>query len=230
MLGRCAPTGRRPRNVRKTSKPTSGSRKRSPKSGRLGPPSGAALVLAALAEVARKRAVRWYLFGAQAVAVYGVARTSADVDVTVDLAAAQARSFVADMRRAGFALRVPDVDGFVASTRVLPFTHRDSGFPLDVVLAGPGIEQAFLEEVRLMSFEGIQVPVLSPADLIVTKILAGRPRDLEDVRGVLRQPNVRLDLTRARSLLQSLEQALGQSDLVSLLDSLIHRSPARRKR
>ena len=30
--------------------------------------------------------VRWYLFGAQAAILYGVARLTADVDVTVDLA------------------------------------------------------------------------------------------------------------------------------------------------
>lgn len=34
---------------------------------------------------------------------------------------------------------------FVARTRVLPFLHQATGIPLDVVLAGPGLEKLFLD-------------------------------------------------------------------------------------
>src|SRR5688572_33284352 len=90
MLARCGPSGRRPRNVRKTSKSTSESRKRSRQSAP--PRSAAAVVLAAFADVVAKRRLRWYLFGAQAVAIYGVARTSGDVDVTIELGNVTVRS------------------------------------------------------------------------------------------------------------------------------------------
>jgi hypothetical protein len=47
--------------------------------------------------------------------------------------------------------------------------------------------------------------------MIATKILAGRSKDIDDVRGILRE---RLsDLERIRSTLTLLEEALGQSDL-----------------
>ncbi len=48
----------------------------------------------------------WYVFGAQAVIAYGVPRLSADVDVTVRLTPEDPERFAADMRSAGFALRV----------------------------------------------------------------------------------------------------------------------------
>ena len=219
MRERYGQTGQRLKNVRKTSKSTSGSRKRSRKS----PPPGsaAAAVLAAFADVARRRRLRWYLFGAQAVALYGIARTSADVDVTVELRRVSTSAFVEAMEGGGFALRVSDVDGFVAATRVLPFSHSGSGFPIDVVLAGPGLEELFLGRVRELRFEGVRVSVLSPEDLIVTKILAGRPKDIEDVRGILRQRDIAVDPTRARSLLAELEKAIGEGDLVARLDRLL---------
>ena len=47
---------------------------------------------------------------------------SADVDVTVRLAPEDPERFAADMRLAGFTLRVDDPD-FVRRTRVLPFVH-----------------------------------------------------------------------------------------------------------
>ncbi len=201
-----------------TSRATTGSPKRSRRS--RPPPSAAAVVLAAFAEVVRPRGLRWYLFGAQAVAVYGVLRTSADVDVTLELPAGDLRAFVKEMKLAGFAVRVPDVADFVASTRTLPFLHKASSFPLDVVLAGPGLEEAFLDAVRELRFEGVSVPVLAAEDLIVTKILAGRPKDLEDVRRLLVQPGVKPDLGRARRLLGALDDALGQNELLRCLDTL----------
>lgn len=48
------------------------------------------------------------------------------------------------LERRGFSLRVSDPD-FVARTRVMPFVHGPTGLPLDIVLAGPGLEDGFLE-------------------------------------------------------------------------------------
>ncbi|MGH7894820.1 MAG: hypothetical protein ACREQL_09135 [Candidatus Binatia bacterium] len=44
-----------------------------------------AKAIAALAAVFERLEVRWYLFGAQAALLYGAARLTADIDVTVDL-------------------------------------------------------------------------------------------------------------------------------------------------
>lgn len=46
------------------------------------------------------------------------------------------------------------------------------------------------------------------------KILAGRPKDIDDVRSLLRERLERLDLKQIRELLGVLEEALHQSDLV----------------
>jgi hypothetical protein len=161
----------------------------------------------------------WFLFGAQAVQVWGIPRLSADVDVTVRLGSLTVQELVSTLQRAGFVLRVSDDDDFVARTRVLPFVHRPSRIPVDVVLAGPGPEDEFLARARPIEVAGVTVPVISPEDLIVTKILAGRPKDLEDVRGILRSRGSHLDLGRVREVLALLEEALGQSDLVPLLDA-----------
>jgi hypothetical protein len=172
----------------------------------------------ALAPVLEEFGGRWYVFGAQAVIVWGRPRLTADVDVTAFLAPDDSHAFVAAMERAGFELRVRDVDGFVRSTRVLPFLHAETTLPLDVVLAGPGPEEEFVGTARHVDFSGTSVPVIAPEELVVTKILAGRPKDLDDVEGILRAQAGSLDLGRTRSLLRALEAALGQSDLSPLLE------------
>ena len=153
--------------------------------------------------------------------MWGLPRLSADVDVTIRLRSPDVVPFVAAMRDAGFTMRVPDPVRFAAEVRVLPFLHESSRIPLDAILAGPGPEEEFLERARVVAIEGVRVPVISPEDLVVTKILAGRPKDLEDVRGVLRQWDAKFDSNRVRSLLGSLEEALDRSDLQPLFEEQV---------
>jgi hypothetical protein len=95
--------------------------------------------------------------------------------------------------------------------------------PLDLVLAGPGLEEVFLRRARTVDIGGAPVPVLSPEDVVITKVLAGRPKDVDDARSVLQaQPD--LDLGWIRQALGLLEEALGQSDLLRLFDAELARA------
>jgi hypothetical protein len=77
-------------------------------------------LLAALDGVLCRRGLRWYLFGAQAVTLWGRPRLSAHVDVTVEIPLSEVPSLIEQMRSAGFELRVrSDVDAFVRQTRLL---------------------------------------------------------------------------------------------------------------
>jgi hypothetical protein len=182
-------------------------------------------LLASLADVLRRLDLRWYLFGAQAVVIWGRPRMTADVDVTVALEPENSSVLAEAMGRSGFQLRIDDseIAAFVAKTRVLPFLHTPTRMPLDVVLAGPGLEQEFLARAELVDLGGVEIPVLSAEDLVVTKILAGRAKDLDDVAGILRERREQLDFTRIRATLLLIEQALGQGDLLSEFEAQLAR-------
>lgn len=182
-----------------------------------------------LAGVLLRLGARWYVFGAQAVLLWGRPRFTADVDVTVRLDPEAPAQFVVAMAHAGFMLRVPADSDFVERTRVLPFVHTPTGWPLDVVLAGPGLEELFLDHaVDVDLGHGVHVPVIRPEDLIVTKILAGRSKDIDDVRGVLLERSAMLDIESIRETLRLLEDALAVSDLLPAFDAELAR--ARRTR
>jgi Nucleotidyltransferase of unknown function (DUF6036) len=145
---------------------------------------------------------------------------SADVDITAALVSPEAE-LVTAMQEAGFDLRVDDWRSFVDKTRVLPLVHRATGMPLDVVIAGPGLEEEFLSRAVQVDLTGVMVPVISPEDLVVTKLLAGRAKDVEDVRTILGERLPGLDLTHIRYLLGLLQQALSRSDLMPEFESLL---------
>lgn len=86
--------------------------------------------------------------------------------------------------------------------------------PLDVVLAGSGLEEEFLNRAIAVDVGGSSIPVISAEDLIVTKILAGRPKDIEDIRGVISERSQSLDIPRIRAILRLLEEALSRGDLL----------------
>jgi hypothetical protein len=155
----------------------------------------------------------WYLFGAQAVTILGVPRLSADVDVTLKLDKDAPADLLQALRTAGFTPRIEDPE-FVRRTRVLPLVHQATGMPLDIVLAGSGLEDEFLARARVVDVGGVEVPVISAEDLVIAKVLAGRPKDLEDARGVVRVQGKGLDAARIEQILGLLEDALGQSDLL----------------
>jgi hypothetical protein len=172
----------------------------------------------------------WYVFGAQAVLFWGRPRFTADIDVTVRLDPEVPERLVAEMERAGFVLRVGAADDFVAKTRVLPFVHRATGWLLDVVLAGPGLEERFIARaVDVDLGAGVRVPVISAEDLIVTKVLAGRPKDIDDVRGVLLERLDQLDLGSIRDTLGLLEAALAVGDLLPVFEAELARVRAGRR-
>ncbi|KYF89799.1 hypothetical protein BE20_19620 [Sorangium cellulosum] len=215
---RKSPVGRAKKNVAKTSPRTSASSRPSTASR----PAAVAL-LADLAAALRRRRLRWYVFGAQAAVAYGRPRMTADVDVTVDLAQTSSLALVDDLSRAGFDLRIQLGEDFLREARLLPLVHRPTSMPIDVVIAASSLHIEFLARRRLIDLGGVRVPMISPEDLVVTKVLAGRPKDLEDVRGVLLEQHD-LDLDRIRDLLGELEAALGEDRLIRRLERLLRKA------
>lgn len=165
--------------------------------------------------------VDWFLFGAQAAIAYGVGRLTADVDVTARVPEGVPNARLSDaLGQRGFDSRFEN-PAIPEQGRVLPFVHRATSLPVDIVLAGPGLEDEFFARTRVHDFDGVLVPIVDVSDLIVMKVLADRPKDVEDVVTLLQVQTANIDLARVRRTLQMLESALGQSDLIPALDRAI---------
>lgn len=184
--------------------------------------AGPAELLSDLAAALSAVGAPWYVFGAQAALVWGRPRLTTDVDVTVKCSV-PTDHLVRSLNARGFTLRIDATESFIRTTRVVPLEHRASGLALDVVLAGPGLEDLFLERAVSIDVGGTVIPFISPEDLIVTKLLAGREKDIEDVRGVLSERGSALNVDQIRTTVALLEDALGQSDLMPVFDAELNR-------
>ena len=174
-------------------------------------------LLATLSAVLARAGARWYVCGAQAVCVYGRPRMTADVDVTVETF--DPLRLMRDLVKSGFRSAIRGVKDVLDAASVIPLVHEDTKLPLDLAIAGHGIERDFLARAKLVDVGGIKVPVIAAGDLVVAKMIAGRSKDLEDVQGILvgiRAP----ELARAAKLLAEVQAALERKDLVPALDKL----------
>jgi hypothetical protein len=97
----------------------------------------------------KSASAQWFLFGAQALAIYGIPRFTADVDVTVRIDSQRVKQLVAELKKQGVALRIAadEVNDFIAASRVLPFVHLKTQLPIDCVLSGPGFEDQLFSRV-----------------------------------------------------------------------------------
>ena len=170
-------------------------------------------LLAALAGALARLRARWYVFGAQAVVLWGRPRLTADIDVTVRMDPEEPERLVEALAAAGFSVRIGAAPDFVRLTRVLPFVPRRQRTSARHRPGRSGTGGA-------VSFQGgagddrrSRGPGHQPGGSVATKVLAGRQKDLEDVRSVLRERYSTLDLDSVRSTLMLFEEALGQSDL-----------------
>ena len=105
-------------------------------------------LLRSFSELAGALGFRWYLFGAQAAALYGSQRVTLDVDVTVELGDTLIEDLVVELGENGFSPRVADPVDLARTARVLPVSHDDTGMDLDIVIAGSGLEADFMDRAR----------------------------------------------------------------------------------
>lgn len=125
------------------------------------------------------------IFGGQAVLVYGKPRLTQDIDITLGLEPLQAQPVIDLIEQLGLKILVGNVEEFLAQTFVLPVIDPESQLRIDFVFSLTPFERQAIERSRIVEIDGIPVRYISLEDLIVTKTIAGRPRDLEDVKGVI---------------------------------------------
>lgn len=178
-------------------------------------------LLSAFGRAAEGRGLRWYLFGAHAVLFYGPPRFTADVDITVEPLPGGSTALVDALAPFGFTLRFPLSSDARDDARLLPMVHAQTHLPLDLVIAGPGLDEEFLDRARRIDVAGVATWVVSPEDLLAMKVLAGRRKDLSDARGILIQQRGLLDLARTKDVLSALEAATGDKRLMPRLARLL---------
>lgn len=176
-----------------------------------------------------RREIPYMIIGGQAVLHYGEPRLTKDIDITLGVGLEGLPIVKEAVKAMGLTIEAPDADAFVKETMVLPTSDRKSGIRVDLVLSFSPFEREAIERAKIVDYDNVPVRFASLEDLVIHKMVAGRPRDLEDVSSVLLK-NHGYDKGRIKRWLSEFDKDLGSDSLVRFEQILteIGREAARR--
>lgn len=125
------------------------------------------------------------IIGGQAVLLYGEPRLTKDIDITLGIGVDRVSDVIAVVERLGLKVLVKDFETFVRETMVLPVADEEIAIRVDSIFSFSPFGQEAIARGRVVRLGDTYVCFASIEDLIIHKIVAGRPRDTEDVRTML---------------------------------------------
>ncbi|HEV8266451.1 MAG TPA: nucleotidyl transferase AbiEii/AbiGii toxin family protein [Gemmatimonadales bacterium] len=176
--------------------------------------------IAAIAGHLAARDIPFMLIGGQAVLLHGRPRVTEDVDVTLGVGPdgwGRIRDVCADLALDP----LPEhVEAFVRETFVLPARHAETGMRVDFIFSTTPYERQAIDRAIRVDVVGVAVPFATAEDLIIHKLFAGRPRDLEDAVGVLRRRGAELDWRYLEHWVAEFARVPGREELARRLADL----------
>jgi hypothetical protein len=156
--------------------------------------------------------IPYMLIGGQAVLLYGEPRLTRNIDITLGFGPERAQAIVELVITWGWQVLVDSPKEFVQRTMVMPCLDPISDIRIDFIFSTSVYEHQAMQRVRRVAIGKTQVCFASVEDLIIHKTIAGRPRDLEDVRGILLKTPA-IDLAYVRHWLSEFDRSLSESFL-----------------
>ena len=153
------------------------------------------------------------LIGGQAVLLHGDARLTQDIDITLGVGPGSLPAVVKACEALSLRALPQDVEAFVQQTFVLPTVDDDTGIRVDLIFSTTPYEAGAIRRAVTERMEGESVPFASAEDLILHKLFAGRPRDVEDVAGIIRRKCNELDWDYLEEWARELSGVEGRADL-----------------
>ena len=101
--------------------------------------------------------------------------------------------------------------------------HGPSGTTLDISLAWLAFEDEALRASRICDYAGIRIRIPRPDDLLIYKLIASRPQDLQDAEGLLVLYRDTIDFDRVRRIIGQFAEALDDPDRPRVLERLLRK-------
>ncbi len=152
------------------------------------------------------------VIGGQAVLLYGEPRLTRDIDITLGIGAEGLGKLKKTIAIISLKSLIEKEKEFVDRNMVLPTMDMKSGIRVDFIFSFSPYERQAIERGKDIKLGRSLVRFSSLEDLVIHKVIAGRPRDLEDVKSVLLK-NPGYDSVYIEKWLKEFDQSLGEKFL-----------------
>jgi hypothetical protein len=182
-----------------------------------------ASLLAALADLMKwldAARIPSMLIGGVAASMLGRARFTQDIDALVLIPENEWAAALSSAGDHGIVPRIADPLVFAHRSRMLLLRHSASSIDIDVSLGGLSFEQQAIDRNQTHETNGFRVRLPRVEDLLIMKAFAHRPKDMEDIRGLL-DAHPEADLTVVRQWVREFAAALTMPDLLEDFERLV---------
>ncbi len=137
-------------------------------------------LLRAVVDLLRERRTPFALIGAAAMAVHGVSRSTRDLDLLVVTQECLSSQYWEPVQAEGIDVNIQKGDSEDPLAGVVRLRSRTQQ-PLDLVVGKSAWQTGVLRRASETTIEGVSIPVVDQADLILLKLYAGGAQDAWDI-------------------------------------------------
>ena len=164
-------------------------------------------VLREIVEHLESHNIRYCLVGGLAAAVHGRMRTTEDVDLVLAVDVEEAIEFLNELPTKQFRPLFPEFELVARNSYILALEHVATQISLDLAIGMSGFEQQIVKRSGPVEIGENSMLIATAEDIILMKILAGRPQDDQDIAGIVATRHASLDWDYCETVARELDEA-----------------------
>ncbi|MBU0477804.1 nucleotidyltransferase [bacterium] len=153
-------------------------------------------ILDKILKIALKAHVSVMFMGGIAVSVWGEPRTTYDIDAVIGISSSESGKFLLEASKQSFTYdkRNPVKTIQKSAFITLASSVKNRRIYVDLFLASGEYQRTALSRRKEIKLSGRKIPIISAEDLVLYKLLAGRGKDIDDIREILISQKGKLDM------------------------------------
>ena len=144
--------------------------------------------------------IRYAVIGGYAVAAWGEERATRDIDLLCSAGCSKALVDAMNEEHLRFEHRIGDYDDPISEVIRIEMGAVTDPSEVDILIGIRNAPPGIFDRIHTINVDGLAIPVASPEDLVILKLLGGSARDLEDAKSVVQVQGKKLDLNLVRQL------------------------------
>lgn len=161
----------------------------------------------------------YMIIGGQAVLLYGEPRLTRDIDITLGVNVDYLNDLLEVVRELSLKPIPENIETFVRQTMVFPAFDESTGIRVDFIFSFTPYEIEAIKRAKKIKILEQEVCFASPEDIIIHKIFAGRPRDLEDARTIILK-NPGIDIQYIKNWLKEFDASSEKKNFLKTFEEL----------
>jgi len=168
-----------------------------------------------------KEKQEYIIMGGIAAGVLGEPRVTGDVDIDIQLDKDDISDFLNKAKKAGFRFDKKKCSKRARKTSVFQINYGD--FHIDFIIASIDLERETFKRKKIVRLYNTKAFFPTPEDLILLKIIPGRPQDILDAEKIIIRHKKKLDINYLEKWAQRLSDEAEDMRIYNTLKELLKR-------